>query len=109
MAEVLSEAAIAEVEEKSTVQDNRLLVAILDRADGSIAQWAEDCGWFFAVKQNTEGKDEKPKPNRSLVQRVLKRLTDDGLVKKEGKIYGLTKVGRKAAQAAQVSGKLVEP
>jgi hypothetical protein len=70
MAEVLTEAAVADDEERTWLQNSKLLRAIANRPDGSIAEWAEDCVWF-----HTADRDEPPKPYKSLVVRVLKRLT----------------------------------
>jgi hypothetical protein len=96
MAEFLTDDAIADDEEKVAFQNNRLLLAIADRPDGSIAQWAQDCGWMTTAKPG-----EDPKPYKSLVQRVLKRLTQDKRLKKEGSGYTLTASGKKAVQLAK--------
>jgi hypothetical protein len=79
MAEVLTNDALADDEEKTVLQNNRLLLAIADRPDGSIAQWAQDCGWMTTAKPG-----ERSKAYKSLVQRVLKRLTQDKRLKKGG-------------------------
>lgn len=96
MAEVATDEAIADSEEKTVFQENRVLGAIFDRPDGSIAQWAHDCGWMRAAKPG-----EASKPNRSLVQRVLKRLIDKKRVAKNGDAYTLTAAGTKTVKAAR--------
>jgi hypothetical protein len=95
MAEVIGEAEISEVEQKSQFQDSRMLRAILDQPEGSIADWARNCGWLYSAKPG-----EQQQPNKSLVQRVLKRLTEYRYVKKQGRGYGLTGEGEKAAEKA---------
>jgi hypothetical protein len=92
MAEVIGETEIAEIEQKSEFQDARLLRAILERPDGSIADWARHCGWLYSAKPG-----EQQQPNKSLVQRVLKRLIDYKLIERDGRSYALKPKGKKAA------------
>jgi hypothetical protein len=94
MAEIVTDADVADAEEKTKFQENRLLAAMLAKPDGSLAQWAQDCGWMIKGKD-----DQADKPNKSLVQRVLARLVKDDLVAKEGRNYALTKHGKAAAAA----------
>jgi DnaB-like helicase N terminal domain/AAA domain len=93
MAEIATDAAILEAEEKAAIQDKRLLLAIFDRPSGSIAQWALDCGWTMTAKPG-----EEARPYKSLVQRVLKRLTERALVKATGDGHSLTAAGNKTAK-----------
>jgi hypothetical protein len=93
MAEVIGEDEIAEVEQKGELQEERLLKAIQDRPDGSMAEWATDCSWHFPAKPG-----EEPKPYKSLVARVLKRLIDGGLIKKKGRKYILTATGKETVK-----------
>jgi hypothetical protein len=95
MAEVLGETDLLEVEQKAKFQEERVLRAILDRPDGSIADWAKDCGWLYSAKSG-----EKQMPNKSLAQRVIKRLLELKLIEKDGRSYGLKPKGKKAAEAA---------
>jgi hypothetical protein len=98
MAEVLTDAAMAEVEEKTKFLDDRLLSAMAARPDGSIAQWAQDCGWMHTPKSDEAkpGEEPQPKPYKTMVVRILKRLEENGYVKKIGKNHSLTPAGRKA-------------
>jgi hypothetical protein len=41
---------------------------------------------------------ETPQPNKSLAQRVMKRLDDNGLVKKNGRSFTLTILGTETAK-----------
>jgi hypothetical protein len=92
MAEIVTDADIAEAEAKALFQDNRLLAVIREHPEGSIAEWAANCGWTL------KGKAGAPdKPNRSLVQRAVACLVKDKLLVKEGRGYALTKAGKAAA------------
>jgi hypothetical protein len=95
MAEVIGDDEIAEVEQKGEFQDNCILRAMLDRPNGSWAEWAAYCGWYLPAKPG-----EQPQPYKSLVNRVLKRLTSYKFVTKEGRRHVLTDKGKKAAEAA---------
>jgi hypothetical protein len=95
MAEVATDAQVDAVEKETLGQDDRLLLAMLERRNGSLAAWAADCGWMSQVKPG-----EAPRPNRSLAQRVMKRLVGDKLVTKVRGDYTLTKAGQKAAVKA---------
>ena len=96
MAQAISEAEIEEVEERAEFQDNRLLRAMLDRPNGSIADWAFYCGW--CSKPAAPG--EESQPYKSLVHRVLGRLMKDyKYVTKEGRQYVLNEKGKKAAES----------
>ena len=96
MAEIVTDADIAEAEEKSSFQENRLMRAMLANPDGSLADWAQACGWTLA------GRGGQPiQPNKALVQRVVGRLLKDKLVAKEGRKYALTKHGKAAVSAAK--------
>jgi len=48
MAEVATEAQIAETEQTAELQETRLLAAITANPQGSLAEWAVTCGWFLA-------------------------------------------------------------
>jgi hypothetical protein len=92
MAQLVTDADLVASEEKLLFQDNRLLTAVRARPEGSIAEWAVDCGWML------RGKDGQPDaPYRSLVHRVLIRLVKDKMLTKEGRGYTLTKAGKAAA------------
>jgi hypothetical protein len=68
---------------------NRLLVAILDEPDGSIAAWAKVLGWHV-------GKDRKP--HKSKVSRLLNMLSKQGLAKNAVGTWTITPLGQKAVQ-----------
>jgi hypothetical protein len=96
MAEIVTDADLAEVEQKSTFQENRLMKAMFDKPDASLAEWAQACEWAIS------GKAGQPNtPNKSLVQRVLGRLVKDKMATKEGRKYALTEHGKKAVSAAK--------
>jgi hypothetical protein len=77
------------------LQDNRLITAMREKPEASLAEWAQACGWML------NGRDGQPdKPNKSLVQRVLVRVMKDKLVAKEGRKYVLTKHGKTTASAS---------
>jgi AAA domain len=88
MAQVASEADIEESEEKAAFQEQRLLAAMIAVPHGSLTDWARHCGWLQRTHPGDEGK-----PNKGLVFRVMKRLVDAKLVKKEGRNHTLTKAG----------------
>jgi hypothetical protein len=92
MAEVVTDAQVEDAEAESLGQDDRLLRAMLERRDGSLAGWAADCGWYRAAAPG-----EQQQPNKSLVQRIMKRLVNDKLVTKVRNDYTLTKAGREVA------------
>jgi AAA domain len=94
MAEIVTEEQAAENEEKAVFQENRLLAAMVAKPHGSLAQWADHCGWTLA----TTKPGEQAKPNKALAQRVMKRLMDRKFVRTSGRSYELTKDGIKAAQ-----------
>jgi AAA domain len=104
MAEVASDEAIEEAEEKAAFQDKRLLVAMSDRPGGSIAQWAQDCGWTLTAKPG-----EQAKPHKSLVYRVLTRLVESSLVKKNGNTHSLTTAGKNTVKADRKSSPKAVP
>jgi hypothetical protein len=91
-AEVATDAQVMETEEKAVFQENRLLAAMHKRPNGSLTEWAQDCEWFFPAKPG-----EPAQPYKSLVTRVLKRLTDDKRVKKTGRNYTIAKGEKDAA------------
>jgi hypothetical protein len=95
MAQVVTEAEIAEAEQKSALQEDRLIRAMFDKPEGSLSEWAQACGWMLS------GRGDQPSmPNKSLVQRVLVRLINDKQVAKEARRYVLTKQGKKAVSAS---------
>jgi hypothetical protein len=93
MAEIATEAEVVENEEKAVAQENLMLAAILAKPDGSLAQWACHCGWVLPTHPG-----ETPKPNKSLAQRVVKRFTENKLIKKDGRTYTLTNPGKDRAK-----------
>ena len=66
---------------------DRLLHAMLAHPSESYAGWADACGWKYASG-----------PAKSKVERLLKDLAEDKLVKKYRKRYVLTEFGRKEAE-----------
>jgi hypothetical protein len=93
MAEVATNEQLMEADEKNEWQEKRLLAAMAKRPSGSLAEWARDCEWLASAVPG-----EQPQPNKSLVQRVLGRLVNDGYVKNTGKKYTLTKTGKEATK-----------
>lgn len=102
MAVALDLEALAEQETKTRLRDNRLLLAISEDPDGSIAKWAAACGWMLRAKPG-----EAPKPNKNLAFRVVQRLMQDGLLKKKGRGYSITAAGEDAAKAARKTADFV--
>jgi AAA domain len=94
MAEVVSDAQVQEAEEKAIFQENALLKAMADEPNGSQGDWAQKCGWMVSGKAG-----EPAHPNKSLVRRVVERLSNQKLVTKEGRKDVLTKAGKKADEA----------
>ncbi len=92
MAEIVTDQETVEAEEKATFQEDRMLAAMLNRPNGSLAQWATDCRWF------RQGDPEQP--NKSLTQRVIGRLRKHKLVGLEGRDFVLTKAGKASAKKA---------
>jgi hypothetical protein len=99
MAEVATDAQVIETEEKAKFQETRLLTAMLNRPNGSLTEWAEDCGW---MNQGKPG--EVAQPNKSLVRRVMKRLTDTKRAEKIGNDYTLTRKAKDAAKKGAADG-----
>jgi hypothetical protein len=95
MAKVVSEGEALENEEKAILRENRLIAAIVAVPDGSVADWARHCGWMLRASPG-----EAPQPNKSLTHRVLKRLVENKLVQKKGRLYVPTKAGIDAAPKA---------
>jgi hypothetical protein len=90
MAEVATAAEAEETEQQTIFQENRLLTTMLRNPNGSLTDWASDCGWFLRGEV----------PNKSLVRRVIIRLQKEKLVAKEGRDFTLTKAGKVAAKRA---------
>jgi hypothetical protein len=93
MAEIISDEEVNKIEETHQEQENRLLAAMVGNPRGSLNNWAIECGWF-------QPKD-KTKPYKALVQRVLKRLLKNNLIKRYGRGYSVTKPGKTAAKDAR--------
>ena len=89
MAQPVTDEEEAETETTSIFQENVMLKAMVEKPEGSLMDWAGHCGWML-----------KGKPNKSMAQRVMKRLTEARLVSKQGRAYVLTKAG--IAQAAKL-------
>jgi hypothetical protein len=98
MAEVVTDAQAAENEEKAVFQENRLLAAMVAKPHGSLADWAQHCGWMLQARPG-----EAPKPNKSLAQRVTARLIENKFVHKDGRSYTLTKSGLGATKTPTTS------
>lgn len=77
--------------EQRTRDEDQLLVAMKKRPDGSMAEWAKDCGHFDA-----HGNAEKYR-----VQRILKRLQASKLAECFRNKYRLTDLGLREATNAQ--------
>jgi hypothetical protein len=90
MAAIVTDAEVEETEQKTIFQENKLLEAMLHSPNGSLTDWASDCGWFL----------HGAFPNKSLVQRVMGRLQKEKLVEKQGRNLVLTKPGKQAAKKA---------
>ena len=71
-------------------EDEQLLAAMLNRPEGTLEEWAADCGWF------TQG--DAKRPNKSLAKRVSDRLSAAQLVTKEGRKLVITPAGETAAK-----------
>jgi hypothetical protein len=93
MAEVITEAQVEENEEKAAFQENRLLAAMAAKPHGSLTAWAQHCGWTLRAPPG-----EPVQPNKSLAQRVMRRLEESKFVHKNGRSYTLTKTGLEAAK-----------
>jgi hypothetical protein len=83
MAKIVTDEEAAENENTAIFQENVLLKAMVDKPHGSLSDWAAHCGWM-----------PKGKPNKSMAQRVMKRLIEAKLVSKHGRGYVLTKAGQ---------------
>ena len=93
MAELVTEAEAAATEEAAVDQEDKMLIAMHRRPDGSLIQWATDCRWFVA--------GDPTKPNKALAHRVANRLKRDKLVAgEERRNLALTKTGKAAAKKA---------
>jgi hypothetical protein len=93
LAEPVSDAELTENEAKARFQEDRMLLAMFKRPSGSLAQWALDCGWHSRDPHSSE-----PQPNKSLAQRVMKRLKKTNMVTTKGRDIEFTKDGLKAAK-----------
>ena len=71
-------------------EDGQLLAAMLNRPQGTLEEWAADCGWFT--------KGDAKRPNKSRAKRVSDRLSEAELVAKEGRKLVLTPAGEAAAK-----------
>jgi hypothetical protein len=93
MASIVTDAEAEENEAKAAFQENKLLAAMLAEPNGSFAAWAKHCGW---MTQALPG--EEAQPYKSLVHRVMKRLTENRFVTKNGRAHALTKAGIEATK-----------
>src|SRR5262249_18257085 len=75
MAQLVTLEEVAEAEAKGLFQEDHLLVAMLKRPRGSLAELAIDCGWLLR---------HPDRPNKELARRVMARLKKEGLAKKDG-------------------------
>ena len=71
-------------------EDGQLLAAMLNRPEGTLEEWAADCGWFT--------KGDAKRPNKSRAKRVSDRLSEAQLVAKKGRKLVLTPTGEAAAK-----------
>jgi AAA domain len=60
MAEVVTTAQAEAVEKASLGQEDRLLQAMLSRLNGSLSEWAVDCGWFLPAKAGETAQPNNP-------------------------------------------------
>jgi hypothetical protein len=74
----------ARAENVSRARQNELLAVMARHPGASMTELAKEAGWFRANRE----------PNKSLVQRTLKELEVQGLIKMAGEHYGLTKAGK---------------
>jgi hypothetical protein len=93
MAEVVTDEQAAENEQKAVWQENRLLAAMIAVPHGSLADWAQHCGWMLQARPG-----EPAKPNKQLAHRVIVRLIENKYVTQSGRNYTLTKAGLAAVQ-----------
>ena len=87
----MSDAQAADALRTAIQDDNRVLYAMLHDPAGSMADWAGACGWT--------GKDGKPQKYK--VDRALKRLTTDKLVRHYRNRYVLTASGSDEAKRVE--------
>ncbi len=95
MAEIMTDTEVDAIQLTSKQQEDRLLTAMVGNQNGSLSDWAVERGWF-------QPKD-KTAPYKALVQRVLTRLKNAGLVKKYGRSFSVTKPGKSAAKRADAT------
>lgn len=86
MAEVVSDEQAEEVERKSQAEEDRLLIAIDEKPDGTYVEWGAACGY-----------------SKSQVGRLVDGLRREKLVMKAGRSHKLTKDGKEAAERARKS------
>ncbi len=89
-----------EAREKVTIADydaRRLLCAMIDNPDASVAELAQKLGWFIK-KGNHSGL-----PYKSKVSRLQKTLSKEKLIEKELGIWRVTEKGEKAAKASKTA------
>ena len=84
----MSDAEASDAQRATTQDDNRVLYAMLHHPTGSMSDWASACGWI--------GKDDKPAKYK--VDRALKRLVADKLVRQYRGKYVLTESGKREAE-----------
>ena len=87
----ISDDELATLEEASDKKINDMLSFLKKNEWNSIRDTAEKLGWFYA---NGE-------PNKSLVQRIVKKLTGQKLIEGQGDHVLLTPKGIKAAERAE--------
>jgi len=88
---LISEAERAEMEKGALRQEDILLNTMVDNPGASFAALAEAAGWRFISGKNSG------KPYKSLVQRLMRGLEKDHLVKSERGAWRLTDKGLKEA------------
>jgi hypothetical protein len=91
-ASLLSEEEEAEIEAASDERINKVLRFLKNKEGASLREIAEGLGWFYS---------DGVKPNKSLVQRILKKLKADKLIRDEGARTVLTPKGLMAAENAE--------
>jgi hypothetical protein len=62
--------------------------------NGSLSEWATECGWFQ--------KKDKATPDKSKVNRLIKKLEKAKMIKKYGRGYSVTAPGKSAAKRADL-------
>lgn len=96
VAKAVSEAERKKLEADTHSHEDKLLIAMNENESASMSRLAELNEWFLGDM----------KPNKPLVQRTLKNLQKDKLVRKERGTWVLTDRGKKVAEKAKLNADL---